>query len=101
MVVVVALLVLLATVLVSVCLGAADLGWTRVLRELWAEMTGGTSPLTGNEAAILWQLRVPRIVLAAVVGAALACAGAAYQGVFRNPSLTRTCSARPRVPASG
>src|SRR3954469_24618886 len=84
-VLVVALLVLLATMLVSVCLGAADLGWTKVLRELWAEVTGGTSPLTENEAAILWQLRVPRIVVAGLVGAALACAGAAYQGVFRNP----------------
>jgi cobalamin transport system permease protein len=84
-VLVVALLVLLVTMLVSVCIGAADLGWTRVLDEIWAEVTGGTSPLTDNEAAILWQLRVPRIVLAGVVGAALACAGGAYQGVFRNP----------------
>ena len=34
---------------------------------------------------ILWQLRLPRIVLASLVGAALAVAGATYQGLFRNP----------------
>ena len=34
---------------------------------------------------ILWQIRLPRIVLAALVGGALATAGATYQGLFRNP----------------
>ena len=34
---------------------------------------------------IIWRLRLPRIVLAGIVGAALAMAGAAYQGLFRNP----------------
>lgn len=34
---------------------------------------------------ILWKLRLPRIVLAAIVGSALAVAGATYQGLFRNP----------------
>src|SRR4051812_12799836 len=35
--------------------------------------------------AIIWDVRVPRVVLAGIVGATLAYAGAAYQGVFRNP----------------
>ncbi len=43
------------------------------------------SGLSEREAAILWELRVPRVVLGGVVGAMLAMAGAAYQGVFRNP----------------
>ena len=34
---------------------------------------------------ILWKLRLPRIALAAVVGAALAMSGSTYQGLFRNP----------------
>lgn len=34
---------------------------------------------------ILWQLRLPRIALAGIVGAALAMSGATYQGLFRNP----------------
>src|SRR5258708_24519354 len=43
------------------------------------------SHLGGFERAILWQLRAPRVVLAALVGGMLAIAGSAYQGVFRNP----------------
>jgi iron complex transport system permease protein len=34
---------------------------------------------------IIWQVRLPRVLTAAVVGAALALAGASYQAVFRNP----------------
>jgi cobalamin transport system permease protein len=34
---------------------------------------------------VLWQLRAPRVVLAALVGGMLAIAGSAYQGAFRNP----------------
>jgi iron complex transport system permease protein len=34
---------------------------------------------------IVWDLRLPRIILAGIVGAALAIAGATYQGLFRNP----------------
>jgi len=43
------------------------------------------SGLSTQEAAIVWQIRVPRLVLAGLVGATLAGSGAAYQGVFRNP----------------
>jgi iron complex transport system permease protein len=38
-----------------------------------------------GQLAILWSLRFPRVVLGALVGGMLATAGAAYQGVFRNP----------------
>ncbi len=38
-----------------------------------------------GQANILWSLRFPRVVLGAIVGGTLAMAGAAYQGVFRNP----------------
>jgi iron complex transport system permease protein len=44
-----------------------------------------SSGFTEQQSAILWELRVPRVVLAGVVGAMLSLAGAAYQGVFRNP----------------
>ena len=80
-----AIVVLLGVMLGSVLLGAIDLGAGRVLGEIVAELTGGRSPLTARESAILWQLRVPRVVLGGLVGAALAASGAAYQGVFHNP----------------
>jgi iron complex transport system permease protein len=43
------------------------------------------SPLSSLEEAVLWQIRAPRVVLAAIVGGMLAIAGSAYQGVFHNP----------------
>ncbi|MGH8928321.1 MAG: FecCD family ABC transporter permease [Acidimicrobiia bacterium] len=43
------------------------------------------SGLSQRDADIVWQIRFPRVVLGALVGAMLAMAGAAYQGVFRNP----------------
>src|SRR5205807_3744007 len=43
------------------------------------------SGLSRTDRAILWQLRLPRVVLGGLVGWTLGAAGAAYQGVFRNP----------------
>jgi iron complex transport system permease protein len=43
------------------------------------------SGLDAREIAIITELRLPRVVLGLLVGAMLAMAGAAYQGVFRNP----------------
>lgn len=43
------------------------------------------SPLSATESTVVFELRLPRVVLGALVGATLAVAGSAYQGVFRNP----------------
>ena len=43
------------------------------------------SPLGTTESTIVFELRLPRVVLGAIVGGMLAVAGTAYQGVFRNP----------------
>lgn len=43
------------------------------------------SPLGSLQEAVLWQIRAPRVVLAAMVGGMLAVAGSSYQGVFHNP----------------
>ncbi|MGD9892388.1 MAG: FecCD family ABC transporter permease [Dehalococcoidia bacterium] len=40
---------------------------------------------TGQQDAVLWAIRIPRMLLAALVGASLGLAGAVMQGVFRNP----------------
>ncbi|MGH8874280.1 MAG: FecCD family ABC transporter permease [Acidimicrobiia bacterium] len=72
---------------VSVALGPAGLGLAPVLREVGSHfpVLGVTSGLTDREAAIIWELRMPRVALGGMVGAMLGAAGAAYQGVFRNP----------------
>jgi iron complex transport system permease protein len=43
------------------------------------------SGMSEREWSIVWQIRAPRVALAAIVGAMLSIAGASYQGVFRNP----------------
>jgi iron complex transport system permease protein len=84
-------LVTLGAVLVSAVLGilvgAVELSVSAVLAELADRLPGVdvSSGLSEREAAILWELRVPRVVLAGLVGGMLAMAGAAFQGVFRNP----------------
>ena len=67
--------------------GAVDLSWQDVVVELAARLPGveATSSLDATDQAILWKLRVPRVVLGGLVGATLSICGAAYQGVFRNP----------------
>lgn len=78
----------LAGVIAGVLVGpAAGFGVADTLRELVSHVPwlGVRSNLTELEANVLWQIRMPRVVLAVVVGSALAGAGSAYQGVFRNP----------------
>jgi iron complex transport system permease protein len=78
---------LVLSVVVGVVVGPVDLGIGSVLESAAARLhvPGATTPLTETEEAILWEIRVPRVVLAALVGGMLALAGATYQGVFRNP----------------
>jgi iron complex transport system permease protein len=74
-----------AALLVGALVGPVHLGAVNVVRAVFAHVFGLRSPLTGADDAILWELRLPRVVLGALVGGTLAAAGAAYQGVFRNP----------------
>ena len=78
-------LFLAAALLAGVLVGPVHLGAVNVVRATFAHVFGLHSPLSGSDDAILWELRLPRVILAALVGGTLAAAGAAYQGVFRNP----------------
>ncbi len=80
-------LVLAGALLVGFAVGPVDLGVGAIVREILSHVPflGVNSPLDDTEQAIFWQLRAPRVVLGALVGAMLASAGAGYQGVFRNP----------------
>ena len=80
---------LLALLLFVVMLVAALMGSERlpVSAALCAMFTAGsgTCELSSVERAILFDVRLPRILLAATVGASLAAAGAGYQALLRNP----------------
>jgi iron complex transport system permease protein len=79
--------ILTGALLIGFAVGPVDLGVGAIVREILSHIPflGVSSPLDDTEQAIFWQLRAPRVVLGALVGAMLASAGAGYQGVFRNP----------------
>lgn len=72
----------------SLSSGKFPVPWVDVLRALGAAATGKASGLAPNVDAVVTQVRAPRIAAALAVGAALACAGAAYQSLFRNPLVS-------------
>lgn len=71
----------------AIASGAASVPATGAFRELLDRLPGISldSGLSPREAAIVWELRAPRLALGLLVGAMLGIAGAGYQGVFRNP----------------
>ncbi|MEM9990231.1 MAG: iron ABC transporter permease [Bacteroidota bacterium] len=66
------------TVLISLFTGAYSLSWT----EIWAAIFGQEDQA---KHFLLLHIRLPRILLAALIGSGLAISGAAIQGLFRNP----------------
>jgi iron complex transport system permease protein len=77
----------LVALVVGVAFGAASLPPGGVALELLNLLPGVhiDSGLSEREVAIITELRLPRVVLAMLVGGMLGIAGGAYQGVFRNP----------------
>lgn len=63
----------------------SDIMWT-LLRGVGLSDHGVEN--TSTLDAVIWNLRIPRTVVGAIVGASLAAAGAAYQGMFRNPLVS-------------
>ena len=78
---------LVAAMLVSALVGAADLNPLATIAALLDKIpfVHLRSGLSAVDRAVLFDIRLPRIVLSAMVGGLLAVAGAGYQGVFRNP----------------
>ncbi|MDG0977125.1 FecCD family ABC transporter permease [Ilumatobacter sp.] len=77
----------LFAVVIGVSIGPAGPDWWRVPLELvnrlpLIEFETGVSDA---DWAIVWKVRMPRVVLGGLVGGMLSIAGASYQGVFRNP----------------
>lgn len=86
-VLVIALVVLGAAVAAGLLIGPVSVPAGGVLAEIADHLpfVSVDSGLDDRQAAIVWELRLPRVLLGAMVGAALSVSGAAYQGVFRNP----------------
>jgi len=82
---VVGIAVVVLGVLIVVALGSGryPLSAADVAAVVWKRLTGAGD--AGTSDAIVWQIRMPRVAVAMLVGAALAAAGTAYQHLFRNP----------------
>ncbi|HEX9354748.1 MAG TPA: iron chelate uptake ABC transporter family permease subunit, partial [Streptosporangiaceae bacterium] len=82
----VAAVLLLIALAVGVSVGPAGLSLPDVAGALVTRLPWHPAvSVPAIDTDIVWQIRLPRVVLGALVGAMLAGGGAAYQGVFRNP----------------
>ncbi|KFF98495.1 iron ABC transporter permease [Streptomyces scabiei] len=76
---------LLVSVAVAITIGPADIGVVDVWSTVVAHLGWGHTELTPIRDGIVWNLRLPRTLLAAVCGAGLAVCGAVMQSLLRNP----------------
>ena len=85
--VLVAFATLAGAMVLGVSIGPADVSFSTALRVLASHipLLHIHSGVSRVDADIVWQIRLPRVVLGGLVGAMLAGGGAAFQGVFRNP----------------
>lgn len=83
----VAVLVLLPllVIVLSLAVGAYAIAAPDVVKILLSGLTGTPYEADPLAANLVWQVRLPRICAASLVGGGLAVAGAIFQGVFRNP----------------
>lgn len=84
----IALAVLVAGFAVAFLVGRFPVSAAEIVTVLWSKLTGSASGVPPAVEAVVAQVRGPRVLAAFLVGAALAIAGAAFQGLFRNPLVS-------------
>jgi iron complex transport system permease protein len=84
----IAFAVLVIGVAVAFSVGRFPVTLPELAAALWSRMTGTPSGLSPSVEAVVFSIRGPRVVAALACGAALAIAGAAFQGLFRNPLVS-------------
>jgi iron complex transport system permease protein len=79
------LIALAGAAVIALTVGAAGIPLGRLppALGLWPDASAG--PNLARDQLVLWSIRIPRIAVAAMVGALLAASGAIMQGLFRNP----------------
>jgi iron complex transport system permease protein len=84
----IAFVFLLAGLLLAFVVGRYPVSLGDVLTVVAAKLTGRAPDVPPAVENVIWQVRGPRVIAAALVGAALAVAGTAFQGLFRNPLVS-------------
>jgi len=85
---VLACVLLVALVMVAFTVGRFPVSPTQLLALLWAKFQGVPSGLPASVETVVFRVRGPRVLSAIAIGATLAAAGTAYQGLFRNPLVS-------------
>ncbi len=79
-------ILLIIALLFAIISGNSELSPKTVFNILLYKITGYSfEEVSKSHAAIVWNMRMPRVLMAVLAGTALATAGALYQGCFRNP----------------
>lgn len=78
----------LLTIILSIFIGRLSVSPIEVLRILWEKVSDAGMSTDVQQTAVVWEIRLPRSIAAAIVGAALAVSGAAFQGLFFNPLVS-------------
>jgi iron complex transport system permease protein len=73
---------------VAFAVGRYPISPSEILTLIGAKITGAPHDLAPNVETVILQVRGPRVLAALLVGASLAAAGTAYQGMFRNPLVS-------------
>src|SRR6202020_2464529 len=83
-----ALAVLIIALLIAFAVGRYPISPSDVVSIIAAKLTGGTPDVPGAAADVILHVRGSRVLAAVLIGAALAVAGTAFQGLFRNPLVS-------------
>lgn len=81
-------IVVIALALFSLCAGRYQVDISQTVRILLSAFTQQDITWTQNEYNVIINVRLPRVIAAILIGAALALSGASYQGVFQNPLVS-------------
>lgn len=79
---------LIAVFLISFTIGRYPIALDQLIKAFYLKITGSTTSLKDTTQAVLFAVRLPRIISAVLVGAALSVSGATFQGLFRNPMVS-------------
>ena len=80
--------VLIAGLLLALTVGRYPVGLGDLMSVLYAKLAGHRADVAPAVESVILQVRGPRVIAAMLVGAALAVAGTAFQGLFRNPLVS-------------
>lgn len=81
-------LILIGAAAISLLLGRYPIDPAQAVAMLVSKIVPVDPIWTEQQATLFFNVRLPRILLALMVGCCLACAGAAYQGTFQNPLVS-------------